>query len=421
MPPTRGGCSKETAQRGAIPLWGVSSPALFSDGMKRTSNIRIALTAGALLLLASLGSAQMVGDSACEARIRTGIRYVYNLSFDSASAEFQQVVHSRPDHPAGYFFLAMVDWWRIITDFSNKSYDDRFISRLDNVIEMCDRRLENDGNDLPGLFFKGGALGFQGRLYGNREEWLKAANCGREALPIVQKAYALAPEDNDILLGMGIYNYYAAVVPEQYPFVKPLMIFFPKGDKVKGIRQLTTASEKAIYAKIEATYFLMQVFQNYEKQYREALPLAQHLSSLFPDNALFQKYLGRAYTSVGSWEEMRNTYQEMLRRAKAHRVGYDPSTEREASYYLGLYEMNARHLDEALTYFYRSDEISRALDIGELSGFMVMTNLKIGMIYDLQGKRELAVVQYKKVLDMKNFMDAHKQAEQYIKSPYQKS
>jgi hypothetical protein len=49
---------------------------------------------------------------------------------------------------------------------------------------------------------------------------------------------------------------------------------------------------------------------------------------------------------------------------------------------------------------------------------MIMTNLKIGQIYDLQGKRELAVMQYDKVLDMKNFWDAHKAAKRYKESPY---
>jgi len=52
---------------------------------------------------------------------------------------------------------------------------------------------------------------------------------------------------------------------------------------------------------------------------------------------------------------------------------------------------------------------------------MVYTNLKIGMIYDLQGKRDLAIMQYKKVLKMKNYQDSRKQAERYIKTPYKNS
>ncbi|MDI6765288.1 MAG: hypothetical protein QME52_00425 [Bacteroidota bacterium] len=364
---------------------------------------------------------QWIGDSTNESHISRGIQYVYNLSFDSAKTEFQTVTRLRPDHPAGHFFLAMIEWWRIITDMENTAHDDKFYRMLDKVIDLCEKRLDKDKNDLTGLFFKGGALGFQGRLYGNREDWLKAANCGREALPLVQKAYKLDPNNSDILLGIGIYNYYAAIIPEIYPWVKPLMLLIPKGDKVKGLTQLREASEKAKYANIEATYFLMQASQYFEGRYSQALELATKLHYQFPNNSLFHKYIGRANVSLGNWEEMHHVYLQIFDRAKKKQIGYDLSTEREANYYLGLYEMNSNKYTDALQYFYKSDELSRLLDKKEISGYMVLSNLKIGMIYDLQGKRNLAITQYKKILDMKDYQDSHKQAKQFLKTPFRSS
>ena len=372
----------------------------------------------AVVLQIEICYAQWIGDSANEAHIQKGIRYVYNLSFDSAQTEFQSVTRSKPDHPAGHFFLAMVEWWRIITDFNNKSRDKKFISMLDRVIDLCDKRLDKNEDDVTGLFFKGGALGFQGRLYGNREDWLKAANCGRAALPIVQKAYKLEPNNYDVLLGIGIYNYYAAVIPEVYPWVKPLMLFFPKGDKLKGIEQLHTASEKAHYANIEATYFLMQVYHSFENHYTEAQELAIKLNKMFPNNVIFHKFIGRSYASLGQWAEMQQAYLEVLKRIRLKQIGYDAIAEREANYHLGLAEMNNNKYDSALQYFYSSDELSRSLDTEGASGYMVMTNLKIGMIYDIQQKRDIAIMQYKKVLDMKDYQNAHKQAKEFLKTPY---
>ena len=49
---------------------------------------------------------------------------------------------------------------------------------------------------------------------------------------------------------------------------------------------------------------------------------------------------------------------------------------------------------------------------------MVMTNLNIGKIYDKQGKRDLAIAQYQKVLKMKNFNTSHEEANKYIKQAY---
>jgi len=363
-------------------------------------------------------SGQWIGDPEGEVHTRRGIDDVYNLRFDSARAEFTHLIHTQPDHPAGYFFLAMVDWWRIITDFNNTSTDERFLHELDRVIDLCDKRLDTNENDISALFFKGGALGFKGRLHGNREDWVKAANDGRQALPIVQKAYKLAPDNNDILLGIGIYNYYAAVIPDQYPFVKPLMIFFPEGDRQKGIAQLTQASEKATYANTEATYFLMQIYQNFEKKYTEALGLALTLHAKYPRNPMFHRYVGRCYASTGHWEEAYATFSEILKNAQSHTTGYDMYTEREAQFYIGVYQMNNGKTDEALSSFYRVDELSRTIDHSEQSGFMSMANLRIGMLYDIQKKRDLAILQYRKVLDMKDFQDAHDQAERYLKIPY---
>jgi tetratricopeptide (TPR) repeat protein len=379
---------------------------------------RIKIIFISLFIAVNFSQAQWIGDSVIDAHIHRGINYVYNLSFDSASTEFHFVVKAQPEHPAGHFFLAMIEWWKIITDFQNESNDKKFIAMLDNVIDKCDRRLDKDKNDLVGLFFKGGSLGFQGRLYANREDWLKAANCGREALPIVQRAYQLAPDNSDILLGMGIYNYYAAVIPEIYPWVKPLMIFFPKGDKVTGLTQLKTASEHARYANIEATYFLMQVYQYYEKINGEALRHAQILNRRFPNNVMFHKYLGRCNAGVGNWLEVKNIFNEVISRCAAKQRGYDILAEREANYYLGNADMGQFKLDSALAFFYRADELCRQTDKDGNSGYMIMANLKMGMVYDMQGKRDLAVKQYKKVLDMKNFWDAHNEAKKYLESPY---
>ncbi|HUL43216.1 MAG TPA: hypothetical protein VLY03_02550 [Bacteroidota bacterium] len=373
------------------------------------------------LIVCSTGHAQWLGDSVSESHLQKGIGLVYDLSFDSAQAEFRAVERAHPDHPAGYFFLAMVDWWKIVTDIGNTSHDEHFIGELDHVIDLCDKRLDANGNDTTALFFKGGSLGFEGRLFVNREDWLKAANAGREALPIVQKAAKLAPENTDILLGTGIYNYYAAVVPEQYPFVKPLTLFFPKGNRVRGLDQLRTAAEKARYAGTEAKYVLLVSLVNFEHAYGDALILALQLHAQYPNNALFHRYVGRCYASASNWDEMNRVFKEILDDVHAHRLGYDQLTEREANYYLGLHAMEFADYDSALSYFYRADELSRVLDADGPSGFMTATNLRIGMIYDLQGKRDLAITQYRKVLDMKDYMDAHKQAQQYLTAPYRKS
>lgn len=98
-----------------------------------------------------------------------------------------------PESPAGRFFLAMIDWWKILIDLDYEGYDDIFYQKLEDVIFQCDQILDKDDKNVDALFFKGGAIGFRGRLRALRESWLKAADDGRTALPIVQYASKLDP------------------------------------------------------------------------------------------------------------------------------------------------------------------------------------------------------------------------------------
>ncbi len=369
------------------------------------------------LIVPSL-SAQWITSLDFNARAQKGIDHVYNLEFEQAEAEFSFLAQKYPSHPAGKFFLAMIDWWTILMDIDDESHDDRFIQRLDEVIELCDRLLEVNKNDVSALFFKGGALGFRGRLRANRSSWIKAANDGRLALPIVQHAYEIAPDNHDILLGIGIYNYYASTIPEKYPIVKPLMLFFPSGDKKKGIQQLREASVKAQFAAIEAKYFLLQLSYSYERYYDSAYVLASSLLRRFPNNVLFHRYLGRSAYVLGRHGEAQGIFWDILQRCEKKQRGYYHHAKREALYYLALCEMNKQNYDQALRYFYRSDEVSREIDKNDQSGFMVLANLRIGMIYDLQKKRQYAQGQYQKVLNMKKFENSHELANKYLKTPH---
>jgi len=371
-----------------------------------------------LLLFSSVVHSQWITSTDFNEHAQKGINLVYNLEFEKAENEFLYLVDNYPAHPAGKFFLGMIEWWKILINVDDESRDETFIEKMDDVIALCDSLLDVNENDVTALFFKGGALGFQGRLRANRSSWIKAANDGRRALPIVQKAFKLAPDNYDILLGIGIYNYYASTIPESYPIVKPLMIFFPSGDKQKGIEQLTRASDNATYAATEAKYFLLQLNYNYEKKFPKALEIAASLHERFPHNVLFQRYVGRCNYVLSKHEDARKTFLDILEKCGKNFQGYGNYAKREAFYYLGLIEMDNRRYDEALKYFYQCDELCRTLDSEEPSGFMAMTNLRIGMIYDLQKKRKYAVMQYQKVLKMKKFESSHEIGQKYLKEPF---
>ncbi len=376
-----------------------------------------ALLMALMFLLPAASQAQWINDARINTIIDEGIQDTYNMRFEAADAAFRKVIKQYPDHPAGHFFMAMVEWWRILIDIEDESRDDRFHDMLDQVIDLCDERLDRDERDIAGLFFKGGAIGFQGRLHANRKSWVSAATRGKEALPVVMDAAEIAPENADLAFGTGIYDYYAAVLPEKYSVLEPLMMFLPDGDRKRGISELKHAAEKARFANWEAMFFLLQINYGMENRPSTALKYARRLHDQFPDNPVFHRYLGRTYIKLGNWNRAAQVFAEIPVAVDKGKRGYTLRMKREASYYLGYAAMLKKDFGTAMKHLVECDRLSRKLD-DEPSGFMVMANLRMGMVHDLMNQRTYAKKQYEKVLRMPDYRGSHELASEHRKSPY---
>lgn len=358
-------------------------------------------------------------DEKFDSLVTKGIRQIYDIKFDQAETTFRQLIAEYPERPAGRFFLAMIDWWRILLNPDDESHDEIFFQKLEDVIYQCDQILDNNPDDINALFFKGGSIGFRGRLRSLRESWLKAADDGREALPIVQRASTLDPKNVDVQLGFGIYDYYASVIPNEYPMLKPLMIFFPAADKDKGIKELVNTAENGKYAKYEARYFLMTLYYDYENDVNEAYKYAQMLSSEFPDNPVFERWKGRIEARRGDYSASSRIFRDVLNKADSGYTGYTTiPAKREATYYIALEYKNTNDLDSSEDYFNECVEYSKEIDKDGESGFWINSVLYLGMLNDQMGNRDKAIDYYNQLLDMKEYGSSHSLAKKYITEPY---
>lgn len=372
-----------------------------------------------LLLLFLLSTTNSAGTF--DSLVSKGINEIYNIKFQEAEETFRKLIADYPEHPSGRFFLAMIDWWKVLLDIDNESHDEVFFLKLEDVIFQCDEILKKEPENFDALFFKGGAIGFRGRLRALRDSWIKAADDGRAALPLVHRAYNIDSTRTDIKLGFGIYNYYAGVIPERYPIIKPLMIFFPSGDKLKGIQQLSEVAEKGQYAKYEARYFLITLYYDYENNPYQAEQYARLLVNDFPDNPTFQRWWGRIAVRRGNANLSDEIFRNVLDKCDAGFPGYNKRTEREAAYYIGLNYYNRNLYDSAYTYFSSCREISTEIDGKTESGFLINSILYLANIYDAKGEREKAVNYYNQLLSMREFGQSKILARRYLQNPFKKN
>ncbi len=379
-------------------------------------NKYLLITLFSISLFFNLNEEMKAQTAEFDSLINSGINQIYNIKFGEAEKIFAEVMEKYPQHPAGVFFDAMIVWWKIMLDQKNEKYDDLFEDKLEDVIDFCDDILDDDEDNVDAIFFKGGALGFRGRLYSIRKEWFDAALDGKEALPLVYRAYKIDPTNEDVKLGFGIYNYYAAAIPEKYPFIKPAMIFFPNGDKKKGIKQLETASEKAKYAAIESEFFLLNLYYQFENDFNKALVYAEDLRNKFPDNPIFQKYVGRIFVKKGNYSKASEYFRDIYEKSKENFPGYNDLLRREAIYYLGVNYISKSLIDSAKSSFLECLELSKKLDAerDEESGFMINGIIYLARIADRTGEKEKAKKLYEKILDLRNYSNSHKKAKKYL-------
>ncbi len=358
-------------------------------------------------------------------QIHRGIELTYNMQYGEADRTFDSVVRQNPRHPAGYFYKAMVNFWRAVTNTDNTGYDDAYSRDLDECIKRADVLLDSNEWDLAGLFYKGAALGMHARIFAIRPKWQDAINLlvsdARDGVKYLNKLEEKIPANGDIMFGRGLYNFYVEAVKEDNPTLAPVISVFATGSKRIGLQMLEYAAQKASYSQTEAMYELMKVYYLYEKDYNKSYNYARILASKYPNNSAFLHYLAFNQVSLGEHVKYDSTYRVMLARAKDRREGYTIKQAREAMYFIGqsnLYRSNG-NIDSALYYLYNSNLLSRKITPDEVTWWIAKSELMLGMAYDVRGDRPNAIMMYNRVMKMKD-VATHGDAQRYLANPYRR-
>lgn len=346
------------------------------------------------------------------------LKSIYSCNFDSADFKIANYLSAYPKEPQGYFLSVLSDWWKINLDRKNVSLDEKLEEKVNKTVDLCDELLDKNSKDVDALIYKGASLGYKGLTKSLRENWLSAADDGRQALNLLDEALELAPKNKEALLGIGIYNYFAEYIPDRYQFLKPLMIIFPKGDKLKGVAQIKDAAENSKLAMYEAKYIIAYFNLQYERNFAESELYSKSLFEEFPTNPVFEKMLYNCYSGFGKFAEALDGWMKVRNKNISKERGFEyEAVLREADYYISLSLLKLNRLDEMEMYINECETVSNKIDQEDTS-FKVFTILMQGMRNDAIGNRGKAVDYYRKVLDMKEFSGSRNEANRFLKDPY---
>jgi tetratricopeptide (TPR) repeat protein len=338
---------------------------------------------------------------------------MYNFKFAQAEQQFRYIKRLHPNHPLPYFLLGLSEWWKLVPNIEDEQYDVKLLAYMDTAIYLSQKMYDADEKNIEAAFFLAAGHGFQGRLYSERKQWRKATLAGKNALKYLDKSKGFEELSPEFLFGDALYNYYAQWIPENYPMLKPILLFFPKGNKELGINQLREVSNNAFYTRTEAQYFLMRIYSE-ENQPEKAYQLSKYLYTTFPDNAYFERYFARTAYAQGRIDETELVSLSILRKLDNHMPGYEATSGRYASYFLAYIASNEGDTEKAKSFYKKAVVYSEQAKAYE-SGYYLSSLTALGRIYNRENNYEEAEKYYNVVLNRaEKKSDPYKEAKEYL-------
>lgn len=334
----------------------------------------------------------LLSNIAIQLECTQALNDLYNFKFSAAEEQFKYLKTKYSWHPLPYFLMGLIEWWKIMPNTGDKSHDEVFLAYMDSTIMVAENLYENyPPYKVEAAFFLAGAYGFKGRLYSDedRGNWRKAASAGKNAVKYMEANREFTDLSPELLFGDALYNYFSVWVPENYPMVKPLLWFFRKGDKELGLKQLKEVSYNAFYTRTEAMVWLMRILNSYENDQRQAFQISEYLYETYPDNPYFHRYYARMLYATGKYTSAEESSLDILAAIDSGKVGYEATSGRYASFFLGQIYETRKDDDAARKYYEMCIDFTEQTGTFE-SGYYLYSIIALGEIAERQGDQATA-------------------------------
>ena len=347
-------------------------------------------------------------------KILKGIHLLYDAQFDEAESLFLKAIAESDKKPDGYFYMAMVSWSRLASGFWSPGNVEEFRERIDRTIHVAGSRIEDSNKpDSYDYFFLGGALGFKGRFELMRGKWLTSFFLARDAIDALKTCLEMDPDNKDVMLGLGTFDYYTAHLSGVLKFLTYFLLH--KGNKEEGLRKLQLAAEEATYSATEAKSMLLHIHLFLEEDFSKALDLAECLSKRYDMNPRFYSLKGVCYIRLERVIRYRDTVHGLRQRGlQASSLNTASKWRRRALYLETVYELYHGQYPEARS---KLMEILNRVDPENDPAMIAWPLIKMGRSYDLEGNRKEATKYYRQVLDMENGSGAQFLAKKLLAAP----
>jgi len=339
----------------------------------------------------------------------TAFNHFYNLDYDRAVSEFEQVLGRHPDDPFAVNHLLTATLFRELYlmgvlntgEYANDSFisaahrpaDPKIKQQIQDLVnralELEEKLLAANPNDVEALYARG-VTRAQFATYTALIEraWFSALRNAVGARRDHERVLELSPSTIEAKLIVGAHNYVVGSLP--WGLKGAASIVGLGGNKEKGLLYLKEVAQGNGETGIDAQ-ILLAVFLRREHRYEEALPIVRSLVPRFPQDVLLALEEGNLLRAAGHTQEAAAVYRKIWQAGKEGK-------------YPGLhYEIAAVSLGDLSR---SQKDYGGAVAAYELVGqaphpdpdALQRANLGAGEMYDLLQKRDLALAKYQAVV-----------------------
>lgn len=216
--------------------------------------------------------------------LKEGILHAYNFEFNEAEKKFRFLTESDVDNPKGYLALANIYVWQYLTD-NNSSAFNKFEFYSEKTQTKTKEILEKDKNNFEAKYCYTTIQGYKTLIFLISKKYSSGIWSAKECLFNAKELKKNNTDFFDIYLWSGLFKFAFAQIPTSLQYL--LKVAGIDANFFEGMEELKIASVKSTYNKIEATYFLSQIYSIYLDSDENTLRILTELNNKFPQNVLF--------------------------------------------------------------------------------------------------------------------------------------
>ncbi len=360
---------------------------------------------------------------------RTAFDHFYNLDYDHAVQEFDQIRQRHPDDPFAINHLLTAVLFRELYrmgalntgEYANDTFiraahrpaDPKVKQQIKDLVQSAlqleEKSLDANPKDVEALYARG-VTRAQFATYTAMVEraWFSALRNAVGARRDHERVLELAPGDTQAKLIVGAHNYVMGSLP--LALRAGVTMLGIGGNKEKGFQYLRECAQGTGETSTDAKILLV-LFLRREHRYEEALPIARGLIQSYPHDVLMALEEGNLLRADGHDQEAAAVYRRVWQEGREGR--YDSLHYEIAALSLGDLLRSQKDYAGAVAAYEQVNEVPQPDP-----EILQKANLAAGEMYDLLRKRDLAIRKYQAVVATDATTALAETANRRVKEPY---